>query len=320
MTHPKLATAQSGFGGRGYRIPGRTDAWGKQRVYPSVTTVLKQVAKPGLMQWIADQTAAYAVANITKLLSYADEKMWGYLRFYWNREPDLSIARELRTHSDGVRDDAGELGTNFHEIVEADLQGQKPPLPNAPEVWEMVGAFEEWITDHEITVHRAEFTVVNDDLEYAGTGDADWSIRCIHLGVPCVPGADRFGGVRCLVDLKTSRYTWPEHGMQLAALLNAEVRMIEVPAGTPGAARAGKGRDATWWLEEPNPNYERAVLLHVRPRDLSPSGERIEAFCELVDMTEDLDIYMAGFEGALALCQSARLLKSRGDKRALAGL
>lgn len=48
MAHPKLATAQSGYGGRGYYIPGDLDAAGKRRIYPSVTTVLKRVAKEGL--------------------------------------------------------------------------------------------------------------------------------------------------------------------------------------------------------------------------------------------------------------------------------
>jgi hypothetical protein len=108
--------------------------------------------------------------------------------------------------------------------------------------------------------------------------------------------------------------------MQLAALWNAEVIMVEVAKGTPGARQGTASAKGTWWLEEPAPTYHRAVLLHVRPRDLSPRGERIEAFCELVDMTEDLDVYMDGFEGALALSQTARTLKRRGDKRALAGL
>lgn len=316
MTHPELASAQSGYGGRGYRIPGRTDAWGKQQTYPSVTTVLKQVAKPGLLQWVADQTAAFAVANLTRLMTYREEQGWRYLRFYWSREPDLSIAKDLRTYSDGVKNDAGELGTNLHEIIEADLTGQRAPMPTAPEAWEMVEAFETWLEVHQVATHFSEFTVVNDDLQYAGTADADWTIRCLHAQ-PCL-GVD--GPVRCLVDLKTSRYTWPEHGMQLAALAGAEVAMVKLAGAAPGAIKHGKGRTATYWAEREQPQYERAVLLHIRPRDLTPRGDVIEPFCELVDVTENLDLYMQGFEGALVLCQTAYALKRRGEKSALAGI
>lgn len=314
MTKPELATAQSGYGGRGYRIPGRLDRYGKQKVYPSVTTVLKQVNKPGLMQWVADQTAAYAVANIHHLNDRSPEKAWGFLRFYWSREPDLT--QPLRTHHEGVRDDAAELGTNIHEIIDADLQGTIPPMPDSPEAWEMVDVVEEWLSLHDVTMHHSEFTVVHDDLEYAGTADADWTIRCLHPD-PCL-GTER--PVRCLIDLKTSRYTWPEHGMQLAALANAPVAMVKMLAAGPGTIKHGKGRTATYWVEREQPTYERAALLHIRPRDLTPRGDRIPAYCELVDVTKDLDLHQQGFEGALVLCQTAFALKRRAEASTLAGI
>ena len=316
MTKPKLASKSSEDEGRFYRIPGRVDEHGKQRAYPSVTNVLAQVNKPGLYQWVADQTAAFAVANITQLNQRDDQAAWSFLRFYWNRTPDLTKPAGLRSHHDGVRDDAADLGTNVHELIEADIDGGIPmPAVEAPEVWEMVGAWESWYDRHEIVSHHTEFTVVHDGLRYAGTADADWTITCLHAR-PCVPD-----GSRCLVDLKTSRYTWPEHGMQLAALAQAPVAMVEVPEGTPGAVRAAKTEDGvrviSWWLEREQPTYDRAVLLHIRPRDLTPRGDRIEAFCELKDMTEDLDLYAKGFEGALRLCEVAQSLKARGDRRAL---
>lgn len=323
MTQPELTVKQSGFGGRGYRIPGRRDAYGKPKTYPGVTTVLKQVAKPGLHQWIADQTAAYAVANITRLNDYSDERSWGYLRFYWNREPDESKARELRTHSDGVRDDAAELGTNLHEILDAYLEGAPMPLPTAAEVDEMMDAFEEWLRAHRVERHYGEFTCVDDDREAAGTADGDWTITCLHDGAGCFHDGTR-GPHRCLVDVKTARYTWPEHGMQVAFLANADLAMVRVEQGTPGALRFEKTQDGvkrvSWWLERFQPAYDRTVLLHIRPRDLTPQGERIEAFCELVDTTKDSDLHLQGFDGALALSKVMRGLRVRGDARALAGI
>lgn len=322
MTQPELTTPQSGFGGRGYRIPGRVDRFNKQMVYPGVTTVLKQVAKPGLVQWVADQTAAFAVANYAKLSTYSDEKMWGFLRFYWGREPEESIARELRSHADGVRDDAAELGTNFHEIHDAWLAGEPMPAPNAPEVDEMMDAFEEWAGQHRIERHYGEFTVVDDERRVAGTADGDWTIECLHEGAGCFAGGLR-GPFRCLVDAKTSRWTWPEHGMQVAFLSQADIAMERVAEGTPGALRFEKTEKGTkrvsWWLERFQPAYDRTVLLHVRPRDLDTKGERIEAFAELVDTTEDSDLHLQGFDGALALAKTMRGLKARGESRALAG-
>lgn len=322
---PELTVKQSGYGGRGYRIPGpaRQDAYGKQIIYPGVTTVLKQVAKPGLTQWVADQTAAFAVASISRLNDWSDERAWGYLRFYWSREPDESKARELRTHADGVRDDAAELGTNLHEILDAYLEGSPMPLPTAEEVDEMMDAFELWLNDHTVVRHYGEFTVVDDLRQVAGTADGDWTITCLHGGPGCFHDGSR-GPHRCLVDVKTSRYTWPEHGMQVAFLSTADIAMVRTLEGTPGCMRFEKTEDGvkrrSWWLERFQPRYDRTVLLHIRPRDLDPRGERIEAFAELVDTTKDSDLHLAAFDGALALAKAMRGLRVRGDQRALAGI
>lgn len=321
MTHPKLATDRSGWGGRGYRIPQRVDEWtGKPVIYPSITTVLKAVAKPGLHQWIADQTAAFAVENLPYLYNMSEERGWGYLRFYWNRTPDL-VGSELRLHHEGVRDDAAEMGTNLHEWVEAEVDGTVlSPTLDSWESEQMSVVFLEWLSEHEIISHAAEFTVVHDGLGigYAGTGDADWSIKCLHDGPACL-GQEPGEFVRVLVDLKTSRHTWPEHGMQLSAMFNAPRRMVEVAEGAPGAMLAEKtenGRKVrSWWNEEPNAKFERAALLHIRPNDLDAKGEVIPAFCELIDKTPDLDIFWAGFQGAYALTQMNRDLKERQKKR-----
>lgn len=305
MAHPKLATARSSWGGRGYYIPGHIDAAGARRIYPSVTTVLKRVAKPGLHQWIADQTAAYAVANLPYLMRVSEEKGWGYLRWYWSREPDL-VATELRTWHEGVRDDAGELGTNLHEWLEADLDGTVEPVGlNAEEAREMAEQFHLWLRTHRIEVRRTEFTIVNTVIGYAGTADAHWLIACDHEH-PCL-GQERGVFVSVLVDLKTSRYTWPEHGMQLAALSDANVVMREVVKGYAGSkmheATVDGKRVRSWWVEEEPPTYQHLAVLHLRPTDLDPSGETIPAFCELVDFTRKQESYRKGFAGAHALAE-----------------
>jgi hypothetical protein len=315
MTHPELASARSGYGGRGYRIPGHRDEHGKPIVYPSVTTVLNHVAKPGLQQWIADETAAFAVTNLNYLLAHREDVGYGFLRFYWARSPDLD-ATDLRLRHEIVKNDAAELGTNLHEHIQADIDGNLPyPPVHSEAVLEMLAVWEEWFAQHEIVSHKQEFTVVHRELRYAGTADADWSIRCLHAE-PCFGTRE---WVRCLIDLKSSRYTWPEHGMQLAALANAPILMRWEAAGTPGARKAEKQENGvkrvSWWTEHPRTEYDRYALLHIRPNDLDPTGDRIPAFIEMIDQTADMDEHWESFKGALSLAHSQYRLRRRQQAR-----
>lgn len=319
MTVPKLTTPRSGWGGRGYKIPGR------ETVYPGVTTINNFAAKDGLLQWIADQTAAFAVANIAELMHLEDAAAWGFLRFYWSRKPEL-VGSGLRLHHEGVKNDAAELGTNIHEWMEAIIDGTyDPPGLISQEAEQMSDAASGWLDEHAIVSHNSEFTVVNDEEGYAGTGDADWTITCIHEPVVDLFGSKRWclgstpGPYRTLVDFKSSRHTWPEHGMQLAALSKAPVTMREVFAGYEGAQKAEKTEKGekvvSYWVEEKTPQFERVALLHLRPYDLDTQGEVIEPFAVLVDRTDDLDLYWTGFQGALRLAWMNKELKRRAKAR-----
>jgi len=323
MTHPKLARTKSSFGGRGYGIPGRTkisETTGKplQLIYPSVTTVLKQVNKPAIAQWIADQTAAKAVMSIPYLMAVQEEVGWGSLRFFWSKSPDL-VATELREHYLGVMNDAAELGTNIHEWGEADIDGlTEAPEANSVEAQEMIEAWIDWHSLHSVISHNQEFTCVNDTLGFAGTADADWSIRCDHGGEACL-GQEPGQYVRTLVDFKSSRGTWNDHGYQIAALAAAEVVMREVTEIHPRAVKAQKTEKGekviSWWVEDAPPAWERYALLHIRPDDLDTQGNQIPRFCLLKDRTEDMDLFRAGFEGALALTKVQAELNKRAKAR-----
>lgn len=328
MTVPELSTPRSGYGGRGYRIPDR------DRPYPGVTTVLKVVAKDGLHQWIADQVAAFAVANIQYLMSVSEEAGWGFLRWYWSRSPEL-VGSELRLHHEGVRDDSAELGTNIHEWSEAQIDGTyDAPELQSLEAEVMSEVMLEWLSQHRIESIESEFTVVNDAFGYAGTADALWQITCLHDPVGRVhPETGKLADHWCLgwepgpfltlVDLKTSRHTWPEHGMQLAALCNAPLMMRKVFSDYQGAMKfegTRKGQKFTsWWIEEPNPGHlpvvQRAALLHIRPYDLDTKGATIEPFVRLIDKTDDLDLYWSGFQGALSLATMNKQIKERAKAR-----
>lgn len=317
MSAPKLTTPRSGFGGRGYRIPGRN------RVYPGVTTVLKTVNKgDNFHQWIADQTAAKCIMSLSYLQSVTEEVGWSHQRFFWSKTPDM-VGTDVREYYLGVRDDAAELGTNIHEFIDSDLDGlSEAPEPQNIEAEEMVDAWRLWLESHDVVVHRSEFTCVNDELGYAGTADADWTITCLHepdeeTGLWCL--GDTPGPHRTLVDLKSSRHTWNEHGYQLAALAGCPVIMREVTQGTEGAAKAEKTENykkvRSWWVEDARPAWTRYALLHIRPDDLDTEGRHIDRFARLVDRTEDMDLYADGFQGAFILSKTQRSLEQRAKAR-----
>jgi hypothetical protein len=297
MVDPKLRVRSSGFGGSGYAIPTWLDDKGKPTIVPSVTTITGVTAKPGIVQWAVDQTAAYAVANVDALLSRTEDQGWGMLRWYHKRTPDFELG-DLRNYHSGVLNDAAELGTSVHEYIEADMMDGFPPAITTPEMDEMVARWEQFKTEHTIEPLLVEATVVNKDRGYAGTLDGVWVID----------------GVVTLLDVKTSRSTWPEHRQQLAALGACDTVMVEVEyTDTDSVAYTSVG-ETTYWVEKPMPKFEDYKILHLRPTDYDNNGNVIDSFCQLEDVT-DLDLHFEGFLGALALKKYERELNSRNKTK-----
>lgn len=271
MTVPKLATARSGYGGRGYRHPTTG------QVVPSVTTVLRMASSPSLTQWAVDQTAAYAVANIDELLSRTEEQGWGFLRWYHKRDPKkLEEGFDVRNYHLGVLNDAADLGTSIHEWIEADLNGTEYPDTTfeSDRFWQMVEVWDAFKRDHTVEPVLTEVTVWHADKGYAGTFDL----------------LAKVDGVLTLLDIKSARSIWPDHFMQLGALKNAETYFTE-------------GFDG--WIE--NDWYEVVWdvnaygFLHIRPDDFTNDGVFVPAYCQMdyIDNTL-LDVYTEQFDGLLA--------------------
>lgn len=281
MTLPKLAVAQSGYGGRGYKNP----VTGDKRVVPSVTTVLKAENKPALIQWAVDQTAGYAVANATSLLSHSEDWGFKFLRWYHKRTAKIENKDiDLNNYHEGVRDDAADMGTAIHEWIQADLVPglQYPDLSQQGEpFWQMVDKWEQWRKGKEIIPHFTERTVWNDTAGYAGTFDGAWEVD----------------GVYSLMDIKSSRGIYDSTWMQVAALYFAETLFEPQDDDTYTALH-------DWQLP-----VKKLHVLHIRPNDWDNNGKAMPAHCKWLEMPNPPEAYYKAFSGLLNYQHAMRELR-----------
>lgn len=286
MTLPRRAVPSSGMGGRGYRRLGTSSP-----TLPSVTTVLKNEAKPAIAQWAANQTAAFAVANAERLLGMSDAKSYGFLQYFWKREPKdaLSADPDLAGYHETVLQDASELGDSVHEWIEASLFSTSP-FPNVADrnerFWQCVEQFDAWRDTVDLKPHRTEVTVWDerediDGLGYAGTFDLQAEID----------------GEMYLIDVKTSRGLYSSTWMQLAALYNARYLLQEGP----------DGRDQM--LKDWQKPIQKLAVLHVRPDDVNYDGSPRPAFCKLVPMPYEQERFFQSFMGLRAYAEGLKGMK-----------
>lgn len=215
--------------GRAYKHPWRTREDGKPLTSPSVTTILNLVDKPALIQWAANLTVEWAIANTSLLAVKNDDSIRRWGKYRWQ----------------DVRDERAEVGTGVHEYIEAENTGSWnfPVLDD-----EQRRIIEQWNLLKEryiITPHRSEFTVWANieipDSSWAGTADGLWDITDTETG-------ESWSNV--VIDLKTSKNTWPEHWLQLSALRHAQVVMVKQEDGT--------------WTEEELPPGDGTAVIHLR--------------------------------------------------------
>lgn len=215
MANPKLRVRSSGYSGSGYAlgarvgdefrevknadgelIKARVGADGKALVVPGVTTVLRMLDKPALIQWSVDLTVAWAADNWQYLGSHSDEQ----------------ILRAGKYRHKDVLNERAEIGTRVHEFADVFMNDgfEYPDLDEESE--QAVGQFLEFANSDRFGGALAtELTVVNETLGYAGTFDL--------IGL--------VDGLVSLCDLKTSKGLWWEHELQLAALAHAEYMILE---------------------------------------------------------------------------------------------
>jgi len=167
------------------------------RTVPSVTTILKAVPKPFLINWAARLAAEYALSQPPMAEGVVEEATVQHLRH---------------------RDAAGEFGTRVHENIEARLKQLPPPHQGDRELL-FLSHYAAWEEQYQAFCVFSEATVWSDEYGYAGT--ADW-----------IGDVD---GVTTLLDVKNSKSVSNSYGLQLAALaeadciLTADGQRLELP-------------------------------------------------------------------------------------------
>lgn len=190
---------------------------GKRAV--GVTTALNALPKT-LAPWAARTVATHVVEN------------WDEVAHMLATQGEQATINFLKRLPDQIRDDAGERGTDVHDIV-FDLAAGKPvDVPN--ELAPYVRGALMYLDDHQPDIVLAETVVASLTHRYCGTLDS-------------IQDVPRLG--RVLVDWKTSNGVYGNHALQLPGYRYAEVYLD------------GEGN------ELPMIPVEAAYILHIKPND-----------------------------------------------------
>lgn len=222
VTAPALARparmGEPGFtsGGRIYEDP----ITGKIAV--SITSVTSMLPKDALKYWAAKQAAEYAADNLDTLAAL-------------DRDARVSVIKGAPWRTSGKAADNGDI---VHSWIENYIKGGQSfgdfnaelarSSLTAKRMW---GSFQKFVGQYNPEFTDSEFTVWSERYDYAGTGD--WSAR--------------IGQWHVLGDTKTGKGVYPEVGLQIAALANADY-IINAD---------GTRREL--------PRFDKFGVLHIRP-------------------------------------------------------
>lgn len=284
MSRPELAqyTGEGEGKGRRYKHPFRVGDDKKPIYAPSVTTILKLEDKSSLLQWAVNLTVDWAVVNWMQLASRSDADAKKTAQYRWR----------------DVRDERAFVGTGVHDTIESEHKGlwDFPELDDEQALimveWRKLN--EEWLIEPILS----EFTVWSLQYDYAGTADGLWRFTHRETGETFV----------ALVDIKTSRKTWPGHRMQIAALANADVWME-------------KQEDGTWVEETPLP-FDKHILVHLRAPEFNEYGEETTPGIHDLIEVPDTDLWFEeflGYRAVLAAQEKRKALEKEREKKTYGG-
>jgi len=217
------------------------------KLYPSVTTILKVIAKPALVNWAARlerDMLVKAAADLYEDLPIAAPKM---MRQVYEETLARRIGKE-QAHAKALRK-AGDTGTAVHALIEWNMRrellqkvGPEPKVD--PDGMRSFAAYEEWRQRANLAPVLVEQVVYSKRYAYAGTldwaGELDEPNFAVCRYCEGIGMTDNHvtGAVECVVckgtgrsrifavgDYKTGKGIYAESLLQNAALVHALVEM-----------------------------------------------------------------------------------------------
>jgi len=210
---------------------------GDYEAMPSVTTILEMINKPKLRDYKMNRALDY-IQNKYKKRHWISTAPWiqypnskkaqsfsTKVKTSW-RDALASLRRSAKLYPDRIRDKAGGIGTEVHEAISAELQGELW-TSDSQEVHTAMQSYRMWREDSTVEPIWTEQTVWS--LEYGYAGSAD------------LVGLDN--GRLVVLDWKTGAGVYNEAGLQVAAYSHCieeltgetvdECRVIHLDKSTP---------------------------------------------------------------------------------------
>jgi hypothetical protein len=205
--------------------------------FPGVTTVMRALDKPAIIEWAKRETARCAVDN------------YDFVADLIKRGGPKAAADWLARIPDFQRDTAADMGSAVHRLAELETRRRAAGHEGVssiadditPEQEPFINAYRRFIEDYSPMFKSLERMVFSETHGYGGTFDFIADIA----------------GSTYLIDTKTAKGSYAETALQLAALANADF------CGLPGDPKRYK-----------IPPIERFAVLHIRP-DLYARGYRL---------------------------------------------
>lgn len=208
--------------------------------YPGVTSVVGMLPKPFLAYWQAKMVAELAVDSLDFIQQMAERDRDGAVQYLKG-----AATRYTKTRA--------RVGSEAHDLFERLIRGERVGRVH-PDMVPYQRHFGEFLDAVQPELVRAEDVAWSDTHEYAGSFDGILRLKLDENGKPDPLGETAL----VMADWKTSKATYPDVALQMAAYAHAD--KIVAPDGS----------------EEPMPTFDGAVVLHITDTQAAFKPVRID--------------------------------------------
>lgn len=203
--------------------------------YPSVTTILRAVNKPALINWAAKEERKMILDALRDLMdSIPKGEKLSRLHFMARLEDSIG-AQKAATK---IRNKAGDIGSEIHAMAEwvlrRELKQEVGPEPKLSEQAESgFVAWDDWRKETNLVPLLIEQTVWSNKHGYAGTLDLFCEMDLPETDIDGEPTGLKGRG-RVMADWKSGKGIYIEARLQTAAYMEALIEMKHARRGIHG--------------------------------------------------------------------------------------